>query len=157
MRDLRDMLNENTVKLQYKVSDWKEAVRVGGNMLVEIDACEPKYIDAMIHFVEELGPYIVIAPGLALPHARPEQGVKQTWFSLLTLEEPVEFGNEFNDPVYVVFCMAAKDKNEHIEALRQVATLCSEKQYFEKIKYAKSLKEIRDLLDLAGDLSKINN
>ena len=38
MRDLKNMLNENTVKLQYEVSDWKEAVRVGGNMLVEIDA-----------------------------------------------------------------------------------------------------------------------
>ena len=119
---------------------------------IEIDACEPKYIEAMIRFIEELGPYIVIAPGLALPHARPEAGVKQTWFSLLTLKEPVEFGNEFNDPVYVVFCMAAKNKDEHIEALRQVATLCSEKEYFEKIKYAKNLTEIQDLLDSAGDL-----
>ncbi len=151
MRDLKDMLNKKTVKLQYRVSDWKEAVRVGGKMLVEINACEPKYVDAMIRFVEELGPYIVIAPGLALPHARPEEGVKQTWFSLLTLKEPIEFGNEFNDPVYVVFCMAAKNKDEHIEALRQVATLCSEKEHFEKIKCAKSLTEIQELLDFAGD------
>lgn len=154
MRDLKNMLNENTVKLQYEVSDWKEAVRVGGNMLVEIDACEPKYIDAMIHFVEDLGPYIVIAPGLALPHARPEDGVRQTWFSLLTLKEPIEFGNEFNDPVYVVICMAAKDKHEHIEALRQVATLFSEKQYFEKIKYAKSLNEVQNIINLAGNFIK---
>jgi len=155
MRDLRDMLNENTVKLQHSVSDWKEAVRIGGNMLLGIDACEPTYIDAMIHSAEELGPYYVIAPGLALPHARPEDGVRQTWFSLLTLKEPIEFGNEFNDPVHVVFCMAAKDKNEHIEALKQISALCSEIQQFDKIKYANNLKEIQDLFYPAGNIKKI--
>ena len=153
MRDLRDMLNEKTVLLNGTVSDWKESIRVAGQMLVDVNACEPKYVDAMIRFAEELGPYIVIGPGLALPHARPEEGVLETWFSLLTLKEPVEFGNEYNDPVYVIFCMAAKDKNEHIEALRQICTLCGEEQYFEKIKSAQTLKDIQDLLELAGDLS----
>ncbi len=47
MRDLRDMLTEKTVKLNTTVSDWKEAVRVGGNMLVDVKACKPEYVDAM--------------------------------------------------------------------------------------------------------------
>ena len=36
MRDLRDMLGEKTVLLNQTVSDWKEAVRIGGNMLVDV-------------------------------------------------------------------------------------------------------------------------
>lgn len=150
MRDLRDMLNKDTVLLNQTAADWKEVVRMGGNMLVNVKACEPKYVDAMIRFAEELGPYIVIGKGLALPHARPEEGVMDTCFSLLTLKEPVEFGNEYNDPVYVVFCMAAKDSHEHIEALRQICDLCGEEENFEKIKHAQSLKDIQDLLELVS-------
>ena len=63
MPDLRDMLNEKTVLLNWIASDWKEAIRIGGKMLVDVQACEPKYIDAMIRFAEELGPYIVIGKG----------------------------------------------------------------------------------------------
>jgi mannitol/fructose-specific phosphotransferase system IIA component (Ntr-type) len=154
MRDLRDMLTEKTVTLNQTASDWKEAVRMGGNMLVEVKACEPKYVDAMIRFAEELGPYIVIGPGLALPHARPEEGVLDTCFSLLTLKEPVEFGNEYNDPVYVVFCMAARDSHEHIEALRQICNLCGEEENFAKIKKAQSLQDIQDLLAMVSEPKK---
>ena len=150
MRDLRDMLGEKTVLLNQTVSDWKEAVRIGGNMLVDVKAAEPKYVDAMIRFAEELGPYIVIGEGLALPHARPEEGVLETCFSLLTLSEPIEFGNEYNDPVYVVFCMAAIDSKAHVEALRQICTLCGEPENFEKIKNAQTLQDIQDLLELAS-------
>lgn len=152
MRDLRDMLTEKTVLLNTTATDWKDTVRKGGKMLVDVKACKPEYVEAMIRFAEELGPYIVIGKGLALPHARPEEGVLETCFSLLTLAEPIEFGNEYNDPVYVIFCMAARDKDEHIEALRQIANLCGDEVYFEKIKNAKTLKDIQDLLEKAGDL-----
>ena len=146
MQGLNDLLCENAIKLHYSVSDWREAVRIGGEMLVTAGASEQRYIDAMIHIAEDLGPYIVMAPGLAIAHARPEDGVIQTAFSLLTLDEPVEFGNEFNDPVYVVFCMAAKDHDAHIGALQQVAVLCSDDENFEKIKSAKQVSEILDLI-----------
>lgn len=149
MRELKDMLNEKTVKLNTTAKDWKDAVRIGGNMLVDVNACEPRYVDAMIRFAEELGPYIVLGPGLALPHARPEEGVIETWFSLTTLKEPIEFGNEYNDPVYVIFAMAARDKEEHVEALRVIANLCGEEETFEKIKNAQTLQEILDLVEQA--------
>jgi mannitol/fructose-specific phosphotransferase system IIA component (Ntr-type) len=146
MRDLSDMLNEQTILLNASVSDWKEAVRLGGKMLVDVEACEPRYVEAMIRFAEELGPYIVIAPGLALPHARPEEGVLETCFSLVTLKEGIEFGNKDNDPVYVIFTMAAKDKDEHIEALRQICTLCGDADTFAAIKKAKTHEEIEAML-----------
>jgi PTS system ascorbate-specific IIA component len=145
------MLSEKTVNLQTTAVDWKDVIRKGGAMLVDVDAVEPRYVDAMIHFAEKLGPYIVLAPGLALPHARPEEGVKETWFSLVTLAEPIEFGNEDNDPVYVAFCMAARNKEEHIDALRTIAYLCGEDVYFERIKTAASLQDIYQILDDATE------
>ena len=47
---------------------------------------EPTYTEAMIDVVRDMGPYIVLAPGLAMPHARPEMGAKQVGTALVTLE-----------------------------------------------------------------------
>lgn len=52
-------------------------MRIGGELLEKSGAIEPRYIDAMINTVKEIGPYIVIAPGIAMPHARPEAGAKK--------------------------------------------------------------------------------
>ncbi|MFO6427822.1 PTS sugar transporter subunit IIA [Escherichia coli] len=49
-----------------------------------------RYYQAILDGVEQFGPYFVIAPGLAMPHGRPEEGVKKTGFSLVTLKKPLE-------------------------------------------------------------------
>ena len=48
----------------------------------------------MIDVVRDMGPYIVLAPGLAMPHARPEMGAKQVGAALVTLEKPIDFGSQ---------------------------------------------------------------
>lgn len=40
------------------------------------DVVEPRYYRAILDGVAQHGPYFVIAPGLAMPHGRPEEGVK---------------------------------------------------------------------------------
>lgn len=146
MPTLRDTLNEKTILLNAEAQDWREAVRLGGQLLVSVGAAKPEYIEGMIECAEELGPYIVIGPGLAMPHARPEKGALKTWFSLVTLKTPVEFGNPDNDPVDVLFSFSATDKDAHIEALRQMATLCGDEDTFRKIQEAERIEEILDLL-----------
>lgn len=77
------------------------------------DVVEPRYYQAILDGVEQFGPYFVIAPGLAMPHGRPEEGVKKTGFSLVTLKKPLEFNHEDNDPVDILITMAAVDANTH--------------------------------------------
>ena len=67
---IEKLFNEQTVAVDVQVKDWVEAIKFGGNLLVESDAVETEYIDAMIENVKKMGQYIVIAPGLAMPHAR---------------------------------------------------------------------------------------
>ena len=50
---------------------WREAVRLAGAALVRSGAAREGYSDEMIRMIDEHGPYVVIAPGLALAHARP--------------------------------------------------------------------------------------
>ena len=51
----------------------------------------------------------MVAPHLALLHSRPEDGVLQPGFALVTLKHPVPFGNRNNDPVSLVISIAAVD------------------------------------------------
>ncbi len=143
---LREYLTPETVKVKVKVSDWKEAVKAAGELLLKTGSIEPRYIDAMIKFCEEYNAYIVVAPGIALAHARPENGVKKIGFSLITLEKPVYFGHPENDPVDIVIAFGAVDSSSHIKILAQLAKLLSKSESVEKIRNAKNVKELLDVI-----------
>ncbi len=118
---LTDYLSPDMISLQLQVANWRQAVRAGGNLLVKAGKCEPRYVDAMVKAVEELGAYMVLAPGLALAHARPEDGVIQLGMSIVTLATPVDFGSESNDPVKLVISFGGIDKTSHIGMLQELA------------------------------------
>ncbi len=143
---LLDLLQENMIELKISVKDWEEALRKGAQLLVDSGGVEPCYVDAIIDMVRKLGPYVVIAPGLALGHAGPDMGVNQTCFSLVTLQNPVEFGVADNDPVDIIFSFAAPNKEEHMQALRDLALFCGEKENLDAIRLATQKKQIRELL-----------
>ena len=109
-----------------EVEDWREAVRLSGELLVKSGCVEPRYVEAMIRTCEELGPYIAVSPGVAIPHARPEEGAKAVCFSLLIVRKGVNFGSH-NDPVYLLIAFASPDKTSHLKILQQLARLLMEK------------------------------
>lgn len=143
---LAQMLTEDTIALRLRVQDWQEAVRKAGELLVRSGAVEPRYVEAMIEMVKEIGPYIVIAPGVALPHARPEEGVRRPCMSLLTLATPVSFGNVYNDPVTVVIAFGTPDREGHISALAELARLLENAPVMEQVKGASTSEEIVALI-----------
>jgi PTS system ascorbate-specific IIA component len=106
--------------------DWREAVRAACRLLVDAGAAEPRYVDRCIATVEELGPYMVVAPGVALAHARPEDGAVALGISVATLRRPVEFGHAENDPVDVVFAFGSPDRDQHVGLLGALARRLTE-------------------------------
>jgi len=147
--ELKDLLTQERVAVKVKVSTWQEAVRAVGRLMADSDVVEERYIDAMIETVKELGPYIVIAPGIAMPHALPEKGVKQNCMGIITLDPPIEFGNEDNDPVHVVLAFGAKDKTDHMQALRQVATVLGKQENVEALQAAETKEDILTIMHAA--------
>ncbi|MDN5316827.1 MAG: mannitol operon transcriptional activator [Thermoanaerobacterium sp.] len=139
---LKDLLTEKTIKLNVEVKDWEEAVRIGGELLEKDGAIEHRYIDAMINSVKEIGPYIVIAPGIAMPHARPEAGAKKIGMSLITLKNPVNFGNKENDPVKIVVCLCAVDHSSHLKALSELVELLGDERFISTLLNSSSQDEI---------------
>lgn len=144
---LSKMLTKETMALGLSVRGWQQAVREAGSLLVNAGAVEPRYVEAMVQMVQEMGPYIVIAPGVALPHARPEDGVRKACMSLVTLSPPVNFGNKYNDPVKLVVAFGTTDNKAHIEALAELARLLGDSSILESLKQASSPEEILKLID----------
>lgn len=101
----------------------EDAILAAGNALVASGACSEAYVEAMLANYREFGPYFVIAPGLAMPHARPEQGAKQAQLSFVRLRQPVVFGHAENDPVRLVLGLSATGQDEHIALIQQLVTL----------------------------------
>jgi PTS system ascorbate-specific IIA component len=136
---LRALLARESILVGVEAADWRDAVRASGDALVAGGATRPGYTDAMIAVVETLGPYIVLAPGFALAHARPSEDVLRTGLSLVTLARPVEFGHATNDPVRLVVGLAATDHTEHTDALATVAAMAADAEVMGAIVTATSV------------------
>lgn len=144
---LNQWLNKQTVKTIDSVKDWKEAIELCAAPLLANQSITPSYVDAIFQLHESIGPYYVLAPGIAMPHARPEQGVNNLGLSMLLVKNGVNFNSEENDPVYLITLLAASDSTSHIELLTQLATLFAETEDIQTIFNAKNSDEILTVIN----------
>lgn len=145
MLNLRDLVRPNTVAVDVEVKDWQEAILAAGRLMFEDGAVEERFGQAMVRVAKEFGPYIVVAPGIALPHARPEDGVIKATIAVLRLKTPVNFGNKDNDPVYLVVALAAIDHDQHIQGLRELAAVLGDEENIKKIKASQTSQDLLDI------------
>ena len=143
---LQDLLSEENVSFHYPAETWEDVIRHGGQLMVDAGFTEPTYTEAMIDVVREMGPYIVLAPGLAMPHARPEMGAKQVGTALVTLEKPIDFGSPENDPVSVAVFLCAPNKEEHIQLLTDIATLFEDEEFLDAAVNFESIEDVEAFL-----------
>ena len=136
-----------SVAVGVSVGTWQDAVRAAGRLLVSTRVAEPRYIDAMLRTAEELGPYVVLAPGLALPHARPEDGALEVGFAAITLAVPVGFGNPDNDPVRLVIAFCAPDSTAHLQSLSQLARVLEKPGFIDHAASAQDEDELAAILN----------
>lgn len=113
---------ENSIRVGAVALDREHAIEMAGELLVASGRSTPEYTESMLQAVVENGPYIVIAPGIALAHGRPTDAVIEIGLSLVTLAEPVVFGNQANDPVRLVIGLCATDHSSHIDIMAELAT-----------------------------------
>ena len=143
---LQDLLSEDNVSFRYPAETWEDVIRHGGQLMVDAGFTDPTYTEAMIDVVRDMGPYIVLAPGLAMPHARPEMGAKQVGAALVTLEKPIDFGSLENDPVSVAIFLCAPNKDEHIQLLTDIATLFEDEEFLDAAVNFESIEDVQSFL-----------
>lgn len=112
---LTKLLTKDCIQLANFVHSWQEAIHLAASPLLQHNKIEQRYIEAMIQSIDQYGPYVVITPKVAIPHARPTDGVHEQGMSLLRLQKPVLFSP--NQPVYLIIVLAAIDNTSHLQAL----------------------------------------
>lgn len=143
---LSELLKTDNIRLNVKANNWEDAIRASGQPLLERGAIDESYIDNTISNVKELGPYIVITKGVAIPHASASSGVNKTAISLISLKEAVEFGSEQNDPVKYVFMLSTVDMNEHLKALTDLVEILAYEEFYQVIEQATQASEVYEYI-----------
>jgi mannitol operon transcriptional antiterminator len=149
---LTELIPAKRIALDVEASNWQEAIRLTGKLFLDTGIIEPMYIEAMIEIAEELGPYIVIAPHIALPHARPEDGALETGLCLVRLKSPIPFGHADHDPVELLFGLVAVDKEVHVRALQTLAEVLTSSGFVMELKAAESVEEVHSIFEKAEAL-----
>lgn len=143
---LADAFGEGSILIKDSVDNRSAAIQLAGELLVKSGKAKPSYVSSMLEAVERFGPYIVIAPGIALAHGKPSEEVIETGLSLLVLKQAIEFQHAQNDPVQLVFGLAATDHESHIETMAKLAEVLSDQERVNFLLTSSDFEQIRAVL-----------
>lgn len=143
---LKELVQVERIQVLDSVSDWKMAIRISSQPLLDDGVIDETYVDTMIGAVNEYGPYIVLADEFALPHASNQPNVKEVAISTLVLKEPVDMEGK---PVRIVMTLATIDNQSHLKALSSLVEIISDDENLQQIKDG-SVEEIYKILREGG-------
>lgn len=145
---IKDLLTKETIQFASGVNNWEEAIWLGAKPLLDNGSITKDYINAMITNVKGFGPYIVICPYVAIPHAQNQTGVQKLGMSFLKLEKEVCVLDNPQKPVKVFITLAAIDNHTHLRALAQLSNILSNEDSREQLIACSSVEDVIQLIDM---------
>lgn len=150
-KDVRPLLHELITEQTYQTSsqklDWKEAIKLAAQPLLDQGKITDHYPQAMIEKVEEFGPFINLGKGIAIPHARPEDGVVDVGMSMLVLEQPIYLLDDPKQEIHLLICIAAVDNETHLKALSQLTTILRDNEHVKVLLASRNYQEIKKIIN----------
>lgn len=144
---LRDMISVSNIRLKVECETPEEALRISGNLLVESENVLESYVDEVIRLQKSRPTYFVLAPGIALPHTSPENGALKEAIAIITLKNPIEFGDSDNNPVKYIFFLSALDNQRHIGAMGELLELMNNHMFLSLLDQSNDSNELMHYLD----------
>lgn len=135
----KELLTKDNIVVKEEVANWEEAVNESVGILEKKGVVPDDYKKKIIESIKELGPYIFIAPEIALPHTQYFEKT-EVGISLLKLSKEVVFDEERKARLF--FAFSAKDGDSHISMIQELATFLSNEE---------NVNEILNM-DLPGDI-----
>ncbi len=144
---LKTIVEQNHYLFAEKAQDWRNSIRMGCKPLEADGTLDATYAEEIIACVEKHGAYIVIIPGIAIPHSMEgAKGVNKTAIGFMKLEQPVSFDDSDPDKSATVFFTLASENHEaHLANMSQLFTMLSDDDLMEDLF---KVKEPEDLLRL---------
>lgn len=122
---LHDFVEKKHCIFVEEAADWRDAIRIGCEPLLADGTMDERYVKKVIESVELYGPYIVLLPGVAMPHSQQgAEGVNKTAIGFMKVEKPVFFVED--DPekyATLFFTLASVNPTEHLANMSQLAEM----------------------------------
>ena len=142
MSMFKDFVDKKHYSFHEGFNDWRDAVRAACQPLVDDGTVEKEYPEIIIGKVEELGPYIVIAPNICIPHAERGRGVNDTAMCFMKTEKPVRFSDDGEHDAQIFVVLAAVDDDVHIQNLMALSETLSDEDIVAKLLKVKTPEEL---------------
>ena len=136
-----ELLKAENVQILDSATDWRDAIRKSTEPLEKDNFVTADYKEGIIANVENLGPYIVIAPHVAMPHARPEQGALKTQIAVTLFRKEVTFNRE-DAKAKLFITLSAADSDSHLQVLVKISELLQDEDKAARILNANDEKEL---------------
>ncbi len=144
---LKEFVESKHCKFAESAKDWKDAIRMSCESLEADGTVEANYKEDIIKCVEKYGPYIVIIPGVAMPHSQENAvGVHKTAIGFMKLEQPVSFDPE--DPekdASLFFTLASCNPEQHLNNMSRLAEMLANEDLIEDLKKTKGPEDLLKL------------
>lgn len=146
---LRKLVEENLVQFETAFSSWEEAIRASYRKMLEQNIVEDIYVEKVIASVKEYGPYIVLLPNVAMPHAsQGAEGVNKSAIAFMKVETPVSFSpGDTEKDAQLFFALAALDSTQHLNNITQLSELLMNEEIVEALKTVKTPEDLLNLAD----------
>lgn len=132
----------NSVQIIDNTESWQSALDICFNPLLQNNYIQSQYVEAVKKISKDLNFHYLIAPGVGIPHARPEHGVNNTGISMLIIRNGILFGDHNNNPVFCLLGLAANEDNSHTDLIMDIAELFSDEMLLNKLKIAESATDV---------------
>ena len=143
--DLTDLIYQNYIQQERKVSNWKEAMELVAQPLLDYGNVTEEYVEKVIRQYNDQSIHIIFGGKIAVPHGMPSFGVNKLGMSMLVIRDPVKFGGL---DIHIFIMLAPEDEKKHLKAMLQMTDLAADHEGITRIIEAKSKEEIIEILKL---------
>jgi ascorbate PTS system EIIA or EIIAB component len=141
---IKELIAMDRVTFATGFDGWEAAVAAAAQPLIRDKAIEAAYIQSMIDCIRKYGPYIVIAPGVAMPHAQGGGvGVNQTSMSMMKVEQAVHFSDSPEHDARLLFVVASVDSDSHLDMLQSLVEEISDEEFLAGLLEIRNLDELK--------------
>ncbi len=143
---LYDLIDHDLIDVIHQSDyQWEEAVKETTRYLEQKGYVTANYANAIIQSTYENGPYYVLCPGIAMPHARPEAGVIKTGLGIHIFKTPIDFGSDMG-PANVLLTLAATDSDTHIEVIQALSEMLVDEENIEKLSSSTTKEDVLEII-----------
>jgi len=150
---LKEIIEKKLCYFTEGVVSWQDSIKQSCKALEKAGIVGEKYADEIIKCVSENGPYIVLMPGIALPHSMENSpNAYGTAIAFTKLSRPVSFDDKDADKsASVFFTLAATDNELHLKNMRKLFKMLTNEELCADLQSATSE---ADLLTLDAKYSE---